>query len=238
MSMKKSSRTGKGRGSKESYSMPGTAKAMESGNEKTESDHAMPGIGEVEEGRNDMPGDGMSSDRVEEGSGDMPEGGMSGGRDEEGGGMPGGGMNGGGSGGRDDDNEMPRSRTCGTMDVHRRFLSQDPSYARARDEIENLALRYANNSEAAQRPGVTRIPVVVHVVWNTPQQNISDGQINSQIDVLNRDFRRTNPDVNTTPAPSSAHCGCEDRVLPRQRRPWWRADDGYRPSTNDIGIIL
>jgi pregnancy-associated plasma protein-A/repeat uncharacterized protein DUF346 len=34
-----------------------------------------------------------------------------------------------------------------------------------------------------------------------PQQNISDAQIQSQMDVLNRDFRRTNPDVNNTPAP-------------------------------------
>src|SRR6185295_17158333 len=85
--------------------------------------------------------------------------------------------------------------------VHRRLLSRFPSYAQARDEIENLALRYANNLATAQRPGVTRIPIVVHVVWNTPQQNISDGQINSQIDVLNRDYRRTNPDVNNTPAP-------------------------------------
>jgi hypothetical protein len=81
------------------------------------------------------------------------------------------------------------------MDVHRRLLSQFPSYARARDEIEDLALRYATHPEVALRPGVTRIPVVVHVVWNTPQQNISDAQITSQIDVLNRDFRRTNPDV-------------------------------------------
>ena len=52
----------------------------------------------------------------------------------------------------------------------------------------------------AARPGVTRIPVVVHVIWNTAAQNISDAQIASQIDVLNRDYRRTNPDVGNTPA--------------------------------------
>ena len=51
------------------------------------------------------------------------------------------------------------------------------------------------------RSGITRIPVVVHVVWNTATQNVSDAQILSQIDVLNRDFRRTNPDVAGTPAP-------------------------------------
>jgi PKD repeat protein len=46
---------------------------------------------------------------------------------------------------------------------------------------------------------VITIPVVVHVIYNTNQQNISDAQIISQIDVLNEDFRRLNPDVLTTP---------------------------------------
>ena len=40
---------------------------------------------------------------------------------------------------------------------------------------------------------------MVHVVWNTNQQNISDAQINSQIDVLNEDYRRTNIDAINTP---------------------------------------
>jgi hypothetical protein len=51
------------------------------------------------------------------------------------------------------------------------------------------------------RNGVTRIPVVVHVVWNTAAQNISDAQIASQIDVLNRDYRRSNPEFGAMPAP-------------------------------------
>jgi Pregnancy-associated plasma protein-A len=42
------------------------------------------------------------------------------------------------------------------------------------------------------------IPVVVHVVYNTPQQNISDEQIFSQLRILDQDFTRNNPDtVNT-----------------------------------------
>jgi len=97
------------------------------------------------------------------------------------------------------DNGTPQTRRCGTMDVHRRLLASDPHYARARSEIENLTLRLAATDGA--RTGVTRIPVVVHVVWNTAAQNLSEAQINSQIDVLNRDYRRTNPDVSSTPTP-------------------------------------
>jgi hypothetical protein len=46
---------------------------------------------------------------------------------------------------------------------------------------------------------IIRIPVVVHVLYNTAAQNISDEQIRSQINALNRDFRRLNPDTVNTP---------------------------------------
>ena len=48
--------------------------------------------------------------------------------------------------------------------------------------------------------GIITIPVVVHVLYNTAAQNISDAQILSQIDVLNEDFRRLNSDASNTPA--------------------------------------
>jgi len=48
--------------------------------------------------------------------------------------------------------------------------------------------------------GVISIPVYVHVIYSNTQQNISDQQIASQINVLNDDFRRTNSDANQTPS--------------------------------------
>ncbi|MCH4822869.1 zinc metalloprotease [Gramella lutea] len=48
--------------------------------------------------------------------------------------------------------------------------------------------------------GVINIPVVVHVVYSNSQQNISDQQINSQIAVLNDDFRASNNDASNTPS--------------------------------------
>ena len=48
--------------------------------------------------------------------------------------------------------------------------------------------------------GVVNIPVYVHVVYSNSNENISDAQINSQIAVLNDDFRRTNNDANNTPS--------------------------------------
>jgi Pregnancy-associated plasma protein-A len=99
---------------------------------------------------------------------------------------------------------VPDRRTCGTMAVHERLLRTDPNYMAARVESENRARSFFERGAIAGRSGVTRIPVVVHVVWKTAAQNISDAQIQSQIDVLNRDYRKTNPDVSSVPAAFAA----------------------------------
>ena len=209
MTIRKSKKSsGSGNGGDERNAMSAGSDPMSgSGMEEPETGQSMPGSERA------MPGDGGSGIGMsaqagmgdDNGGGRMPGEDMGGGGDDgggEGGGMPGGDMGDGGEGGDESKGDQtPRSRSCGTMEVHRRLLSENPSYARARDEIENQARLYEQGLRSAERPGVTRIPVVVHVVWNTAAQNISDAQIASQIDVLNRDCRRTNPDVNNTPAP-------------------------------------
>ena len=191
---------------KKSNRMPGTIKTMGVGSLQAKTVQTMPGGSMSSRGNEEgggMPGGSMAS-RGDEKGGGMPGGSMTSKGEEEGGGMPGGEMSGGGGGKHGEDGggpETPRSRSCATMDVHRRLLSSNPAYAKARAQIENLTLLYGKGARSPQRPGITRIPVVVHVVWNTAAQNISDAQIASQIDVLNRDFRRTNPDVTNTPAP-------------------------------------
>ena len=102
--------------------------------------------------------------------------------------------------GREDELAPPARRNCGTMPVHERLLRTLPEYAEARIQSENRAWRLASGRALLARSGITVIPVVVHVVSKTSAQNISDAQIESQIEVLNRDFRRTNPDTASTPA--------------------------------------
>ena len=46
---------------------------------------------------------------------------------------------------------------------------------------------------------IITIPVVVHILFNTAAQNITDKQVLSQIEVLNKDFRLMNTDKNTVP---------------------------------------
>ncbi len=112
------------------------------------------------------------------------------------------GRSGGGARGAGDpiEPEPPTERRCATMDVHRRLLNESAEYRLARAGIEDAALARTSEPIDSRFSGVIRIPVVVHVVSNTPTQDISEAQINSQIDVLNRDFRATNPDISTVPA--------------------------------------
>ena len=160
-------------------------------------DQAALGQGATAANAGDMPGGGMQQASQAMAGASCMQVGVGGGMGGDGGGS--GGMGGGGDGGQG--GGTPQTRTCATMDVHRRLLSEDPSYASVRADIENLAGLYEGDASIAGRSGVTHIPVVVHVVWNTAAQNISDAQIASQIDVLNRDFRHANTDVGSTPAP-------------------------------------
>ena len=113
------------------------------------------------------------------------------------------------------DTDAPTTRRCATMENHRRLLAEVPGYAASRARVENEVMQLVRSyrmGTAAQRAGVATIQVVVHVVYNTAAQNVSDAQIQSQIDVLNRDFRKLNPDVASVPAvwqPLVADCNLE-----------------------------
>lgn len=93
----------------------------------------------------------------------------------------------------------PTTRNCATMELLERQLKADPAMLQRRNAIEAFTEK-SLQSKTNQRTGVITIPVVVHVVYNTTAQNISDAQIQSQIDVLNRDFRKLNPDVSNVPS--------------------------------------
>lgn len=97
---------------------------------------------------------------------------------------------------------FPQTRTCGSMIHHAYLMEVSPSYRQARLAIENqtrgLEMRILG---ARGMMEVITIPVVVHVVFNSPNQNISDEQIASQIKILNADYRLQNPDIDLVPDP-------------------------------------
>ena len=96
----------------------------------------------------------------------------------------------------------PRRRQCGTQQVHERLLEMNPAFREREISIEQ-GIRRSIERGFAQRVAqqLITIPVVVHVVYKTPAENISDAQVKSQIDVLNQDYTAKNADANMIPDP-------------------------------------
>ncbi len=89
---------------------------------------------------------------------------------------------------------------CGTTEYQQQIESNHPEIAAKRIKLENNIQKWIQENPNYQQKVIITIPVVVHVVYNSPQQNISDAQVQSQIDVLNKDYRRTNIDNIMTPS--------------------------------------
>ncbi len=92
-------------------------------------------------------------------------------------------------------------RSCGAVAAHMMLLERFPSFRANQMRLEGLTEKRRESGADLQRTKITTIKTVVNVVYNTAEQNVSDAQIKSQIDVLNKDFRATNSDRNQTPAP-------------------------------------
>jgi hypothetical protein len=89
-------------------------------------------------------------------------------------------------------------RKCATQDVLEAQLKADPTLAIRMNQIE----AFTQNALLTKRlvNGKIEIPVVVNVLYRTTAENISATQIQSQIDVLNKDFNALNSDYNSVPA--------------------------------------
>ncbi|PVX44322.1 pregnancy-associated plasma protein-A [Flavobacterium sp. 103] len=89
-------------------------------------------------------------------------------------------------------------RKCATQDVLEAQLKADPTLAIRMNQIE----AFTQNALLTKRlvNGKVEIPVVVNVLYRTAAENISATQIQSQIDVLNKDFNALNSDYNSVPA--------------------------------------
>jgi hypothetical protein len=89
-------------------------------------------------------------------------------------------------------------RGCASQDVLVAQMKADPTLALRMNEIEAFTQKAMLTGRLVN--GKIEIPVVVNVLYKTAAENITDAQIQSQIDVLNQDFNATNSDFNSTPA--------------------------------------
>ena len=87
-------------------------------------------------------------------------------------------------------------RGCASQEVHERQLRENPLLAQKMAEIEAITEDAILHNRIVN--GVLEIPVVFNVLYKTAAENISQAQLQSQIDVLNADFTGANTDYNSS----------------------------------------
>lgn len=92
---------------------------------------------------------------------------------------------------------LAAQQRCSSDEFLLRYLESHPEEMQKIQDARKAAINSAVNKEAQ---AVIDVPIVVHVVYNTSRQNISDAQIFSQLKVLNEDFRKKNADANKVPS--------------------------------------
>lgn len=108
-------------------------------------------------------------------------------------------------------------KRCGTVE----YMQMQRKLGKIRQTDEQFEQWLATQSryllrqqQARQQAGPYRIPVVVHIIHNGEPvgtgTNISDAQILSQLDVINKDFNRMNADATNTPPEFAAVAGSMD----------------------------
>ena len=96
---------------------------------------------------------------------------------------------------------------CASQVYYQQEWANSQAFVNRVNSIESFVKnRLFNDERRMSPPGATSggssvisIPVVVHVLYNSPEQRLSVEQVRSQIEVLNRDFRKLNPGVESLP---------------------------------------
>lgn len=112
-------------------------------------------------------------------------------------------------------NGKGQPKTCATMASLNKLLAENPGLEKKMFDVEYHTRKFISAKGKPTNPGnggggggeptpdnlgVITIPVYVHVVYSNSNENISDQQIASQINVLNDDFRKSNNDVGQVPS--------------------------------------
>ena len=99
-------------------------------------------------------------------------------------------------------------RDCRWFDYKQQQLKADPSLAEKVEAVESFTRMQLHKSSVTITgqgtkdliPPLITVPVVVHIVYNSSSQNISDAQVLSQLDVLNADYGKHNADTSAIPS--------------------------------------
>ena len=109
---------------------------------------------------------------------------------------------------------------CGTSEYLNTLKLQQPELFSKMQIIEHHLQNGAEAPLKNRSESIIKIPVVVHVIYNLAEQNISDARVMSQIDVLNEDYRKLNANASQIPSAfSSLAADCEIEFCLASRDP-------------------
>src|SRR5690606_18935799 len=82
---------------------------------------------------------------------------------------------------------------CGNAELRQRLIETDPTFLQREAEYEaEIQELIRNNAEFRDEHVLVTIPVVFHILHLGGRENISDEQIYSELEILNRTFRKMN----------------------------------------------
>ena len=146
--------------------------------------------------------------------------------------------------------QLSAQQKCSSSSYQQEELRRNPSLIKTINSLEVFAAQSVENAIASRTSEIIiKIPVVVHILYRTPTEKVTDAQVNSQIDALNKYFRRRNSDTANTPAyfrQFAADCEIEFQLASSDSRSRsttgiirkytpvtkWKADDQMKFSTS------
>ena len=93
-----------------------------------------------------------------------------------------------------------QSKGCHATESLHQHLAEYPEMQDEMNAIEVMTAAYTQNVKAEKNNARIVIPVVVHILYRTAIENISEAQVLSQLQALNRDFARQNTDFVKVPS--------------------------------------
>ncbi|MCX6273783.1 MAG: M43 family zinc metalloprotease [Bacteroidetes bacterium] len=129
-------------------------------------------------------------------------------------------------------------RRCSSAEYAKALELSDPAYLQRRIESESESAQWIAAHTGESQRSIVTIPVVFHMLYHDTSQYLDDTVIQSQLDVINEDYRRTNPDSGQTPlAFRAVAADCEIEFCFAKRTPSGQLTTGIiHKYTNDTAF--
>ncbi|MEO8086288.1 MAG: M43 family zinc metalloprotease [Bacteroidota bacterium] len=88
---------------------------------------------------------------------------------------------------------------CSSAEYLKALELNDPAFAQRRIQSEAASQQWIASHQGNMPRSIITIPVVFHLLYNDSTQMLDDSVVQSQMDVINEDYRRQNPDAGQTP---------------------------------------